>query len=101
MSIHCESKWKNKIGKLEKVYGRIPILGLSRSKSKKPRNRDVNRERYVVFQPGLILDLKIVEKFSGGYKLNCDQLVNMEHTQLTRQKSKDNLDKKLEHFIRK
>ena len=27
------------------------------------------------------LDWKIVETFYGSYKLNCDQLVDMHHTQ--------------------
>lgn len=71
---------KNKIHKLGKSNGRIPILQLTISRSKKQKETEKWAEKDD-FKPGSNSEWKRVETFDGDYKLNCDQLVNMNHTQ--------------------
>ena len=55
-------KWKNKIDKLKKVDERIPILQLTRLRSKKQKETDIWIEKDD-FKTGSRLDWKIVETF--------------------------------------
>ena len=54
-------KWKNKIYKVGKVNDRIPVLQLTRSRSKKQKEPDILIDEG--FKLGSRLDWKIVETF--------------------------------------
>ena len=43
------------------------------------------------FKAGSKFDWKILETFWSSHKLNFDQLIDMHHTELTRQKLKDQI----------
>ena len=70
--------------KLSKYDKRIPIIQLARFRSKKPNENETERRSrmaVLIQELGSILDRKMVETFYVSYKLNCDQLLNMHHTQ--------------------
>ena len=61
IALIVDQKWKNKIYKLGKV-GKIPVLGLARSMSKKQKETDNMIEKYG-FKAGPRLYWKIAETF--------------------------------------
>ena len=74
----------------EKWWQSSPVLQLTRSRSKKQKETDVwniwiEKDG---FKPGSRLDWKIVETFWSGHELNCDQLVDMHHTQNSLEKNR-------------
>lgn len=54
---------------------RISVLELAKSRSKKQSKNETKK-----LQLDSTLDQKTVESFKGSYKLNCDQLLDMQRT---------------------
>ena len=87
-------KWKNKIYKLGSFNDRIPVLPLTRSRSKKQKESNIWIEKDG-FKSRSRLVWKIVETFYIGHKLNCKSTGRYaSHSVLTRQKQNDRISTK-------
>ena len=88
-----ENKFYTNLGKVD---DRIPILQLTRSRSKKQKKTKKTRSKSRDMVLNQAQDSKIRLENNRHilecYKLNCDQLVYMHHT-------RNLLDKKLKHLI--
>ena len=76
-------KCKNEIYKLGEVDDRIPVLQLSGSSGKSEKKAIYESKKMVLnqAQDQSKIRLKRLETFLSDHKLNCDQLVDMHHTQ--------------------
>ena len=79
-SIHYELEMEKKIYWLGKVDDRILVLQLTRSRSRKQKEPDIQIKKG--FKLGSRLDWENVKGFKSEHKLNCDQLIYMHHTQI-------------------